>query len=175
MSSSQEKEEELLCVHGDCIWDQYYATQKKLYLSSNEKMLKYIDFTKQELRNKSWYGEPVFQYPDGTSFTNIVDEVMDDDWWNLCTRCTISHAVFYDDTEAIAFIEKIGFGENEETRDLLRGYVVICHCVGTHIYNISEIHSSDAFKGQPELSIIMSRAKLSFLQKHFRVTDNYVT
>ena len=170
-TESDEEIDDNKCIHDCCEWEEKTTEQKNYTLSSNHKLMESILLEKDP--GVPFWGNPKYTYDDDTTYTEFVEEVLDDSWFDHCINCTTAHARYYDDIAKLNKMRQFGWGRNAESRDLLRGYFVIVSEVGIHKFNISEIHICKEFVGNPGLAEIMPRWKLAFLHKHFRITDIY--
>ena len=152
-----------------CSWEEVRTIQRRYDLSSNEQLLNGIRL--QRDRDVPFFGKPKYEYDDDTTYVEIVEEVMDDDWFDHQINCIISHATFYNDTARLNKMRNAGFGLNEASRNLLKGHYVIVGEISVHHLNVTNIHKCKEFTGNPSLAEVMPRWKLEFLEKHHRVTD----
>ena len=161
--------DEYECIHGCHTWQEIEQEQKRYDVSSGPSLRRCITIPKR--RGVPFFGCPKHYYYDDTTYTDIVEKIMDREWFIMAIKCTISHAEYNEDNGALQKMRDSGFGENDKTVDLLKGYFVICNEVGAHNHNITQIHNHKDFLGVPRLSVIMPRWKLRFIERHFRITD----
>ena len=164
-------DDEYICVHNCCDWDQKAQTQKRLYLDSNEALSRCINMRRR--RSVPFWGKPNTRFPQGTTYTDVAEMIADREWWMLSVRCTIAHAQHVQDIVNLRWLQQRGFGGNDRSISLLKGYYVICNEVGVHKHNVSQIHCSREFICVPELSEIMPRRVMQFLEKNYHKIYDY--
>eukprot|EP01084_Bolivina_argentea_P107876 192834_1 len=170
---SEQKDEEFTCRHGCGKWSEEETVQKSYLPSSNTSLLNAITVQPDEEYEGprlSFYFKP-HRLPPGTTYEDICDNMtMTVDINNEYIKFTIVHAEYIRDPTLQDMLRQ-GFGPNPKGRALLKGYYAILIVIGMHHRNITSIHSSKEFIGNPQLTEIMPRWKLEFFCRNFRITN----